>query len=125
MSLPEAIIAQIQDPRLSDVNAFDVYLDYITGYAAEERFVPLDTSGNAQDPNEHSFAQVLTAFRNWFSPESKEFEAFMGRLIWDRENIKHDVERNHITALNVYTWTMQPLSTMGDNYLDHIFDSPP
>jgi hypothetical protein len=113
MSLPEAIIAQIQDPRLSDVDAFNVYLDYITVTDAEKRFAHLD-------PNEHSFAQVLTAFRNWFSPNSDEFKAFMGRLTWDRKNIKCVQP-----AKNVYTWVISALSSVGKNYFNYIVASFP
>jgi hypothetical protein len=116
MSLPEAIIAQIQDPSLSLSASFELFLDYIMETDGEKRFLPLDLDNNAVDPNEPSFAQVLNAFRKWFCPESNEFKKLMKKLTWNPAQI----QVHSITASSVFTWMMEPLISMGKIYYDRV-----
>jgi len=120
MSLPEAIIAKkLRNSKLSLTESFDLYLDYITESLGKERFA------SVVDPNEHTLAQVLTAFRRWFSSGSKESQELMDNLQWNPREAAINIAYNLVDVSKIYSCITGPLISVGETYYDFIVETQP
>jgi hypothetical protein len=97
-----------------------LYLDYVTSKEGWKRNLRDDYLGGARDLTEHSFSQVITAFRRFFPCNSSEFEELMARLHWDSFRLKWHINYNANHASEIYMWIMGPLISKGTAYFNII-----
>ncbi len=107
------------------IESFCLYLDYVTSKEGWKRNLRDDCLGGARDLTEHSFSQVITAFRSFFPCNSSEFEELMARLHWDSFRLKWHINYNANHASEIYMWIMGPLISKGTAYFNYIVDSYP